>query len=77
LGQFYKDVKSLMDIHTPNALLVLHNAFMNEDLGFWDDLFEDNFENVVLDFHYYQAWSRGINTTDQYCKGYEDAASKA
>jgi glucan 1,3-beta-glucosidase len=65
-----------MDEIVPNATLVIHNAFMDDDLGFWDYLFPENFDNIVLDRHYYQAWSRGVNTTEKYCSMYEHAASQ-
>ena len=55
-----------------------HLKFVFHDSGHltpadWDDLFaDDDIENVVLDNHFYRAWSGDNTDIDTVCKAYKD-----
>lgn len=62
LKDFYRDVRKLVQKHTPGKKFVFHNAFNYWNV--WNDMFDDNdHDDVVMDHHYYQAWNNNMNTT--------------
>jgi glucan 1,3-beta-glucosidase len=75
LKQFYRDVRPLVQKHAPNATFVFHDAF-HFDQNMWNDLFDD-FENVALDHHYYQAWYGKNEDEGSYCGSYWDESGHA
>ena len=55
----------------PHLKFVFHDSFHKTPAD-WDDLFEDeDIYNVVVDTHYYRAWSSDNNDVETVCAAYK------
>lgn len=76
LKDFYRAVRALVRAQTNPGTKFVFYADNIDDPALWADLFaEDDRWDVVLDKHYYQAWS-GYTTTDRACDEYESFGQK-
>uniref|UniRef100_A0A7S3SUH7 Glycoside hydrolase family 5 domain-containing protein n=1 Tax=Strombidinopsis acuminata TaxID=141414 RepID=A0A7S3SUH7_9SPIT len=67
---FYRSVRNLMREKQPRLKFVFQNAFDFSES--WNSMFDDDdHENVIMDAHYYIAWSWKMDTIDDYCALYE------
>lgn len=58
----------------PRLKFVFQNAFDFSES--WNSLFDDDdHENVIMDTHYYQAWSWALGSVDDYCNLYKSDLS--
>jgi len=75
LKDFYRDVKTMMQEQAPHLKFVFHDSF-HGDAGTWNDLFDDDYDNVIMDTHRYFAWGGQHGDIGTYCDEYgRDIAS--
>ena len=70
LKNFYKDVRRRIQAANPDAYFVFHDMFhfSGDD---WNDMFDD-WTNVAMDTHYYQAWW-SASSLDDFKGGYDNS----
>jgi len=75
--QFYRDARNLVREANPELYFVFQNAFDFSDS--WNDMLpDDDLDHVIMDAHYYQAWTpRSQGSKESYCDDYRTTLQTA
>eukprot|EP00356_Strombidium_inclinatum_P002638 CAMPEP_0170478802 /NCGR_PEP_ID=MMETSP0208-20121228/254_1 /TAXON_ID=197538 /ORGANISM="Strombidium inclinatum, Strain S3" /LENGTH=480 /DNA_ID=CAMNT_0010751117 /DNA_START=15 /DNA_END=1457 /DNA_ORIENTATION=- len=77
LKDYYLETRKLVRRYSAKSTMVVHDAFQF-DAELWNGMFEGDYEDVVLDHHYYQAWyGSDTKTAQAFCDAYTAEAAKA
>jgi len=77
LKDFYRSARKIVHSVNPDTKFVFHDSF-HFDPSYWNDLFDqDDYTNVVMDHHYYQAWYGRNEDIQTYCDSYGTEAAIA
>lgn len=76
LRDYYREVRPLVQKYAPQAKFVFHDSFRYSPSE-WNQLFND-YTDVVLDHHYYQAFTGNhVKTIPELCGAYEGESGLA
>mmetsp|Transcript_18118 Transcript_18118/g.13053 ORF Transcript_18118/g.13053 Transcript_18118/m.13053 type:complete len:115 (+) Transcript_18118:736-1080(+) len=75
--QFYRDARNLVRDFNPELYFVFQNAFDFSDS--WNSMLDDDdLDHVIMDAHYYQAWTPlPERTWEAYCDAYKSTLKHA